>query len=58
MGKECDTFVFYLKEKLVANSTFEVYNSPGGDTSTAATLFGLQSLIVSLIALAIGAVNV
>lgn len=25
MGENCDTFVFYLKEKMVANSTFEVY---------------------------------
>lgn len=32
MGENCDTFVYYLNEKIVANSTFEVYYNNSSKT--------------------------
>lgn len=32
MGENCDTFVYYLKEKMVANSTFQVYYNNSSKT--------------------------
>lgn len=55
MGKECDIFVVYLNEKMVTNSTFEVYNNKDAGTSAASSLLCRSKCLTLLLLICITA---
>lgn len=51
MGDNCDVFVYYLKEKMVANSTFEVYYNNASKTVSASSQYSLILFLLFFILL-------
>lgn len=50
MGENCDTFVLYLEEKIVANSTFEVYYNNAATLAVPCSVQYVALLFFSIIA--------